>query len=112
MVEDKEKFVNKGKFYGRFKRAEAFRQIDSISAKARLIWSFGSEQGKLQRKTVFTSDLNFAIWEKFRANNVEIPFPQTDLHIRSGKLKVENGELAFNGDGENSENKRIKENEK
>ncbi|HEX8248332.1 MAG TPA: mechanosensitive ion channel domain-containing protein, partial [Pyrinomonadaceae bacterium] len=64
------------------------------------LWVWSKE--KLQRKVAFVSDLNFAIWEKFRANNVEIPFPQTDLHIRSGKLKVENGELAFGEDEENS----------
>ncbi|UCD35571.1 MAG: mechanosensitive ion channel [Nitrospiraceae bacterium] len=29
------------------------------------------------------SDLNCAVVRKFRANNVEIPFPQRDLHIRS-----------------------------
>lgn len=74
------------------------------------LWVWSKE--KLQRKAAFTSDLNFAIWEKFRANNIEIPFPQTDLHIRSGKLKVENGALAFTGDEENSENETIKENEK
>ncbi|MGI8787259.1 MAG: mechanosensitive ion channel family protein [Pyrinomonadaceae bacterium] len=43
---------------------------------------------KLQRKGVLMSDLNFAIWEKFRANDIEIPFPQTDLHIRSGRLEL------------------------
>jgi small-conductance mechanosensitive channel len=78
------------------------------------LWVWSKE--KLQRKVAFTSDLNFAIWEKFRANNVEIPFPQTDLHIRSGKLKVENGEIAFAAEDEeteeNSENKTSKENEK
>ncbi len=30
------------------------------------------------------SDLRFAVDAAFRANNVEIPFPQRDLHIRSG----------------------------
>ena len=29
------------------------------------------------------SDVLFAIWDKFAANNIEIPFPQRDLHIRS-----------------------------
>jgi small-conductance mechanosensitive channel len=29
------------------------------------------------------SDVMFAIWDKFAANNIEIPFPQRDLHIRS-----------------------------
>jgi small-conductance mechanosensitive channel len=45
---------------------------------------------KLQRKTVLVSELNFAIWETFRANKIEIPFPQTELHIKSGNVKVEN----------------------
>ena len=31
------------------------------------------------------SDLNFAIDKIFRENNIEIPFPQRDLHIRTGK---------------------------
>jgi small-conductance mechanosensitive channel len=31
------------------------------------------------------SDLNFAIDKIFRENSIEIPFPQRDLHIRSGK---------------------------
>ncbi|MHC4307595.1 MAG: mechanosensitive ion channel family protein [Planctomycetota bacterium] len=31
------------------------------------------------------SDLNFAIDKIFRENNIEIPFPQRDLHIRAGK---------------------------
>ncbi|MDM8531641.1 mechanosensitive ion channel [Anaerolineales bacterium HSG25] len=31
-----------------------------------------------------TSDLNRAIWQAFAKNNIEIPFPQQDLHVRSG----------------------------
>lgn len=42
---------------------------------------------KLQRKGAFISDLNFAIWDKFRVNNIEIPFPQTDLHIKTEKAE-------------------------
>ncbi len=34
----------------------------------------------------FRSDLNFAIERKLRENKIEIPFPQRDLHIRSGQL--------------------------
>ncbi len=33
------------------------------------------------------SDLRFAINDKFKENNIEIPFPQRDLHIRSGLNK-------------------------
>ncbi|MFM1851793.1 MAG: hypothetical protein RIS54_1477 [Verrucomicrobiota bacterium] len=36
----------------------------------------------------FRSDLNFAIDRKFREVGVEIPFPQRDLHVRSGTLVV------------------------
>ncbi len=32
----------------------------------------------------FKSDINFAIYKKFKEHNIEIPFPQRDLHIRSG----------------------------
>jgi small-conductance mechanosensitive channel len=38
----------------------------------------------------YTSDLNFAIEKKFREAGIEIPFPQRDLHIRSGVVKVAN----------------------
>jgi len=51
------------------------------------LWVWTKE--KLQRKTVLISALNFAIWEKFQAGGIEIPFPQTDLHIKAGKIRVE-----------------------
>jgi small-conductance mechanosensitive channel len=35
------------------------------------------------------SELNFAIDKTLRENRVEIPFPQRDLHVRSGTLPVE-----------------------
>ncbi len=38
----------------------------------------------IHRKGKLISDLNFAIIEKFRNNNIEIPYPQRDLHIKSG----------------------------
>jgi len=41
------------------------------------------------RPTRFRSDLYFTIERKLRENNIEIPFPQRDLHLRSGKLVVE-----------------------
>ncbi len=42
------------------------------------------------RPSRYRSDLNFAIEQKFREAGIEIAFPQRDLHIRSGVLKVEN----------------------
>lgn len=37
---------------------------------------------------VLTSELNFMIWHALKQADVEIPFPQRDLHIRSGVLPV------------------------
>lgn len=48
------------------------------------------------RPARFKSDLNFAIEKKFREAGIEIPFPQRDVYIRSGNIRVtsatENGE--------------------
>jgi small-conductance mechanosensitive channel len=51
-----------------------------------MVWS--SEMS--DRPSRYRSDLNFAIAEKFRELGIEFPFPQRDLHIRDGILKVEN----------------------
>jgi potassium-dependent mechanosensitive channel len=40
------------------------------------------------RPSRFRSDLNFAIEEKFREAGIEIPFPQRDLHIRTGSVRA------------------------
>jgi small-conductance mechanosensitive channel len=37
----------------------------------------------VHRKGLLISRLNFSILEKFRAHNIEIPYPQRDVHIRS-----------------------------
>jgi len=42
----------------------------------------------VHRKGRLISMLNFAIYEKFREHGIEIPFPQRDLHIRSGVVEV------------------------
>jgi len=36
----------------------------------------------------FQSEVNFAMERKLRQNQIEIPFPQRDLHLRSGTLKA------------------------
>jgi small-conductance mechanosensitive channel len=51
-----------------------------------IVWS--SEMS--HRPSRFKSDLNFAIEEKLREAGIEIPFPQRDVHIRSGVLRTEN----------------------
>jgi small-conductance mechanosensitive channel len=80
------------------------------------LWVWTRE--KLHRKTVMISDLNFAVWETFRKNNIEIPFPQTDLHIRSGNLKMKNdrvevaSETDFSDEGTELEDYENEESEK
>lgn len=47
------------------------------------------------RPRVLKSQILYAVFKKFRENNVEIPFPQRDLHLKSGFFKeniVENEE--------------------
>jgi small-conductance mechanosensitive channel len=41
------------------------------------------------RPSRFKSDLNFLIEKHLREAGIEIPFPQRDLHIRSGIMKVQ-----------------------
>lgn len=41
------------------------------------------------RKGILISALNFAIYDIFNAHKIEIPFPQRDLHLKSGTLKGE-----------------------
>ena len=43
----------------------------------------------------FTSQMNFIIEQKLRDNDIEIPFPQRDLHVRSGlpESQESSGEL-------------------
>jgi small-conductance mechanosensitive channel len=50
-----------------------------------VVWS--SEMSYRPRR--YRSDLNFAIEEKFRKAGIKIAFPQRDLHIRDGTLKVQ-----------------------
>lgn len=45
---------------------------------------FWSRNGFLIENT--KSDLRFSIVHKFKENGIEIPFPQRDLHVKSGKL--------------------------
>jgi small-conductance mechanosensitive channel len=42
----------------------------------------------LQRRGFLVSRVNFAIWDLFREHNIEFPFPQRDIHIRSGSIEM------------------------
>jgi len=55
-----------------------------------VVWS--SEMSYRPRR--YRSDLNFAMEEKLREAGIEIAFPQRDLHIRSGVLKVQKVDAA------------------
>jgi len=55
-----------------------------------VVWS--SEMSYRPRR--YRSDLNFAMEQKMREAGIEIAFPQRDLHIRSGVLKVQNVDAA------------------
>lgn len=43
----------------------------------------------VQRPSALKSQLYYAVFKKFKEHGIEIPFPQRDLHIRSGELPVE-----------------------
>ncbi len=44
------------------------------------IWIADMENGTASVK----SEINLAIWRAFKANNITMPFPQRDLHLKSG----------------------------
>jgi small-conductance mechanosensitive channel len=50
-----------------------------------MVWS--SEMS--DRPSRYRSEINFAIAQKFHEVGIEFPFPQRDVHIRDGMLKVE-----------------------
>ncbi len=54
-----------------------------------VVWSMEMSS----RPRSYKSDLNFAIERKLREAGIEIPFPQRDMRIRDGVLKIERVEL-------------------
>ncbi len=45
--------------------------------------------GLLHRAGMFKSNLNFAIHDSLKEHEIQVPFPQRDLHIRGGRMQVE-----------------------
>jgi small-conductance mechanosensitive channel len=52
------------------------------------VWS----DTQVHRKGWLVSALNFAIYERFNEHGIVIPFPQRDLHLRSGTLEAPRAE--------------------
>jgi small-conductance mechanosensitive channel len=50
------------------------------------------------------SDVMFTIWESFEENNIEIPFPQRDIHLRSGFKELMPEEKSAQQDPKTTEN--------
>lgn len=51
---------------------------------------------RVHQRGKLISDLNFAIYEKFKEHGIEIPYPKRDLYLREGQLQVH----LENGDGQ------------
>jgi small-conductance mechanosensitive channel len=45
-------------------------------------------QEYITRPNVLKSEIYYAVFKKFKENNIEIPFPQRDLHIKSEEVKT------------------------
>lgn len=45
----------------------------------------------VHRRGKFTSAINFAIYDKFKKHEIEVPYPQRDIHIRSGTIDLDPG---------------------
>lgn len=42
----------------------------------------------VHRKGKFTSEINFAIYDKFKEYEIEVPYPQRDIHVRSAAVAL------------------------
>lgn len=59
-----------------------------------------------RRIPVISSDLRYSIWDALAIRNIDIPFPQRDIHIRSGAFLIEKDSAAQpNSQGIQSEEK-------
>jgi len=66
-----------------------FEGFGESSLNFRLLFWVPFEMG-IQTK----SDISIAIYNKFKENNIEIPFPQLDLHVKNKSAGIETGEEA------------------
>lgn len=65
--------------------AVRFKEFGDSSLKFELyVWT----SVLLHRQGRLRSELNFSIYERFRQAGIEMPFPQRDLHLKSGRLRV------------------------
>jgi small-conductance mechanosensitive channel len=46
----------------------------------------------INRPNVLKSQIYYAVFEKFKEHNIEIPFPQRDLHIKNTEIKVQSSQ--------------------
>lgn len=51
----------------------------------------------ITKPNVLISELNFLIHDKFRDYKIEVPFPQRDIHIRSGHVELKANEKNIPG---------------
>jgi len=72
--------------------AAAHPKVRSIPAPSVLLYEFGDSSWNMELRIwidepkqiyIIRSEINIAIVRKFREYNIEIPFPQRDLHVRS-----------------------------
>ncbi len=64
------------------------------------LWAWTETQ--IQRPGAFRSGVNFGIWNKLKEHDIEIPFPQRDLNLREGRVKVDRSGIEFDADAEDS----------
>ena len=48
----------------------------------------------VHRRGKFTSKINYAIYDKFKEHEIEVPYPQRDIRIRSGAVEMNSRECA------------------
>jgi small-conductance mechanosensitive channel len=81
-----------------------FLQFGDFSLDFRLIvWTANPRRHRLIK-----SEINYRIWRLFKEANIEIPFPQQELRLRSGVLpiEVEGGSLKLTDGAEEAEEQK------